>query len=210
MLLLRLVRPLMYRLALRHPRWLKRYVNLYRVRGDEYNQLLVRTQGIRSIGSNTHINYDTTIADPQFVSIGSNVVLSSCTIFCHDGSAQVLAHALQIPLDAVGKVVIKDNVFVGWQAVIMPGVTIGPNAIVAAGAVVTKDVPPNTVVGGVPAVPLCTFDELAAKMQARTAAMPWADLIMKRGPTTGRSPYDEEIHQARLRHFWGDTAGGER
>ena len=48
-------------------------------------------------------------------------------------------------------VVIGDDVWIGANAVILPGVTIGRHCVVAAGAVVTKDVPDNTVVGGVPA-----------------------------------------------------------
>jgi acetyltransferase-like isoleucine patch superfamily enzyme len=49
------------------------------------------------------------------------------------------------------KVVIGDNVWIGSNAIILPGVHIGENSVVAAGAVVTKDVPSNTVVAGVPA-----------------------------------------------------------
>jgi acetyltransferase-like isoleucine patch superfamily enzyme len=48
-------------------------------------------------------------------------------------------------------VVIGDDVWIGANAVILPGVTIGSHAVIAAGAVVTKDVPSQTVVGGVPA-----------------------------------------------------------
>ena len=48
-------------------------------------------------------------------------------------------------------VVIGDDVWIGANAVILPGVTIGPHSVVAAGAVVTRDVPPGCVVGGVPA-----------------------------------------------------------
>lgn len=47
--------------------------------------------------------------------------------------------------------VIKENCFIGTKSTILPGVSIGPNSIVAAGAVVTKDVPPNTIVAGNPA-----------------------------------------------------------
>lgn len=50
-----------------------------------------------------------------------------------------------------GKVTIKENAWIGIGVVICPGVTIGKNAVVAAGAVVTKDVPDNVVVGGIPA-----------------------------------------------------------
>jgi acetyltransferase-like isoleucine patch superfamily enzyme len=62
------------------------------------------------------------------------------------------------PLDPVDRrsliskpIVIKRNAWIGAAATILPGVTIGENSVVAAGAVVTKDVPPNTIVGGVPA-----------------------------------------------------------
>ena len=49
------------------------------------------------------------------------------------------------------RIVVRRNVWIGAAATILPGVTIGENAVVAAGAVVTKDVPPNTIVAGVPA-----------------------------------------------------------
>ena len=57
-----------------------------------------------------------------------------------------------------GKVTIKKNVWIGMGAMICPGVTIGENSVVAAGAVVTKDVPDNVVVGGVPAKIIKTLD----------------------------------------------------
>lgn len=50
-----------------------------------------------------------------------------------------------------GRIIIKDDVWIGLRAIIMPGVTIGTGAVIGAGAVVTKDVPPYAVVGGVPA-----------------------------------------------------------
>jgi acetyltransferase-like isoleucine patch superfamily enzyme len=53
---------------------------------------------------------------------------------------------------------IADNVWIGMNAIILKGVTIGENSVVAAGAVVVKSVPPNTVVAGNPAVPVKTFE----------------------------------------------------
>ena len=52
-----------------------------------------------------------------------------------------------------------DNVFIGAHAIIMGGIKIGPNAIIAAGSVVVKDVSPNTVVGGNPARVICSMDD---------------------------------------------------
>lgn len=62
-----------------------------------------------------------------------------------------------------GKIEIKSNVFVGAGATIMYGVTIGENCIVAAGAVVTKDVPAGSVVGGCPAKVIGNFEESMSK-----------------------------------------------
>ena len=56
-------------------------------------------------------------------------------------------------------IIVEDNVWIGGSATILPGVTIGKNAIVAAGAVVTKDVPANTIVGGNPAKVIRKIDE---------------------------------------------------
>lgn len=56
-----------------------------------------------------------------------------------------------------------DNVFIGAKAIIKYGVTIGSNTVVAMRSVVTKNVAPNTVVGGNPARKICTYEEYASK-----------------------------------------------
>lgn len=61
--------------------------------------------------------------------------------------------------DVFGKVVIEDWAYIGAYAQIMPGVTIGEGALVAAGSVVTKSVASHTVVGGNPARYICTTEE---------------------------------------------------
>ena len=61
--------------------------------------------------------------------------------------------------DVFGKVVIKDWAYIGAGSHIMPGVTIGEGALVAAGSIVTKSVAPHTIVGGNPARFICTTEE---------------------------------------------------
>lgn len=63
------------------------------------------------------------------------------------------------------EVIIKRNAYIGVGAIILPGVTIGEHAIVAAGSVVTKDVPPHTVVAGVPVRVIKTVEEGLEKLK---------------------------------------------
>jgi acetyltransferase-like isoleucine patch superfamily enzyme len=109
-----------------------------------------------SIQSNVHLNRGR-------IRLGDNVRMTGCSLFCHDGSVNMINRAFGLKLDKVGDINIGSNVFIGHGAVIMPSVTIGDNVIVAAGAVVTKDVPTNSVVGGVPARRLCSLDEHVAR-----------------------------------------------
>ena len=101
-----------------------------------------------SIGSNCLLNFNTTILDSFKVIIGDrvliapNVVISSVThnLNANERSGQI------------GKrVVIENGAWICAGAIILPGVKIGEGAVVAAGAVVNKDVEPYTVVGGIPA-----------------------------------------------------------
>ena len=62
-----------------------------------------------------------------------------------------------------GCIEVMDNVFIGSNSTILPNVKIGPNALIAAGSVVTKDVPENSVVAGVPAKVIGKFDEYMNK-----------------------------------------------
>ncbi|WP_078554997.1 2,3,4,5-tetrahydropyridine-2,6-dicarboxylate N-acetyltransferase [Bacillus alkalicellulosilyticus] len=76
---------------------------------------------------------------------------------CHIGAGAVLAGVIEPP--SAKPVIVEDGVVVGANAVILEGVTVGQGAVVAAGAIVTEDVPPNTVVAGTPARVIKEIDE---------------------------------------------------
>lgn len=99
-----------------------------------------------NIGDNTSIGDRTEIHAGQAVNIGLNCNISwDVCIMDRD------YHKFNSPTEIIKPVNIEDNVWIGCNCLIMKGVTIGEGAVVAAGSVVTKDVPPKTVVGGNPA-----------------------------------------------------------
>lgn len=95
------------------------------------------------------------------IEIGNNVTFSNrVQIVTHDSSLFEFIHRTKI-----GKVIIEDNVFVGSQTMIMPGVRIGEGAVIAAGSLVTRDVPAHEVWGGRPAKYMMNRDTLEDKFQ---------------------------------------------
>lgn len=93
-------------------------------------------------------------SEPYLINIGNHVRINSGVIFVtHDGGVWVLRDMCPeySDIDIVGKIKIGDNVHIGTNAVIMPGVNIGNNCIIGCGAIVTKSVPDNSVAAGIPA-----------------------------------------------------------
>ena len=100
--------------------------------------------------------------EPYLVTIGNHVQLTRCvSIHTHGGANPIRKE--HPDFDVFGKVVIEDWAYIGAFSQIMPGVTIGEGALVAAGSVVTKSVAPHTVVGGNPARYICTTEEYYEK-----------------------------------------------
>jgi maltose O-acetyltransferase len=102
------------------------------------------------------------------ITIGDEaVVTDGVRIVAHDAS---IKH--WIGYSRVGRVDIGRRVYVGVGAILLPGVTIGDDAIVGAGSVVTRDVQPKTVVAGNPAVQIATLDEFVARQRRRLEDRP--------------------------------------
>lgn len=100
------------------------------------------------IGKNVFINFDCVFLDLGGITIDDNVLIAPKVSLISEG------HPVN-PNDrqslVPGHIHIKNNAWIGAGAILLPGVTIGENSVVAAGAVVSKNVPANTIVGGVPA-----------------------------------------------------------
>lgn len=118
---------------------------------------LHRLRGVK-IGKNVHIGPMVTIDDvyPNFVIIEDGVSIAGQNfILTHNKPLKYHKHLSEAFL---APVTIKKNAWIAIGVIILPGVTVGEGAIVASGSVVTKDVPPNTLVGGVPAKILKEFE----------------------------------------------------
>lgn len=125
-----------------------------------------RIAGVR-IGRSSYIHMGARFYDPKGITVGNGTIIGEGMVF--DGrdrikignhvdiASEVMIYNSQHDIngehfEAISRpVTIEDYVFIGPRAIILPGVTVGRGAVVAAGAVVTKDVAPFTMVGGVPA-----------------------------------------------------------
>jgi acetyltransferase-like isoleucine patch superfamily enzyme len=201
--ILNLLRKVVRTIAMKYGKFSNLYCKLCQPGGEEYAEYLRRYGNFYAIGNHCSILPSTVFTDPEYVRIGNNVHFSSCTLIGHDGSIAMLNRAYNLKLDSVGKIDIKDNVFIGYNAIIMPNVTIGSNAIVAAGAVVTKDIPEGDIVAGVPAKSIGKVKDLATKLQMNTQLLPWSNLINSR-----KGGFDAKIEpqlkRLRVSHFYGN------
>lgn len=113
------------------------------------------------VGDNTRIltSYNNFGSEPYLIEIGNRCTITSGVKFInHDASIEVALNYDNVPRiengikkELMDKIIVKDNCMIGVNSIILAGVTIGPNSIVGAGSVVTKDVPEGWIVGGNPA-----------------------------------------------------------
>ena len=107
------------------------------------------------IGKNVFINFDCVFLDLGGITIEDNVLIAPKVSLLSEGHPISPGNRQSL---VPGHIRIKKNAWIGAGATVLPGVTIGENAVVAAGAIVSKDVPANTIVGGVPAKIIKSID----------------------------------------------------
>ncbi len=128
-------------------------------------QYIIKHNIFKSVGKNFFFQPRMIPSDPELIKFHDNVtVASNVTFINHDLVNNVLNNLNDGFYEyQKGCIEIMDNVFIGSGTIILPNIKIGPNVIIAAGSVVTKDIKENTVVAGIPAKAIGTFDEYKEK-----------------------------------------------
>ncbi len=141
---------------------------LYRIRGDFTTEKLI-SMGMQ-VGKNFK-RLNGVILDPGhcwLLEIGDNVTMAPRVhILCHDASTKQFLNYTKI-----GRVTIGNNVFIGAESVVLPGVTIGDNVVIGANSTVTHDIPSNSVAVGSPARVISSLDAYLEKEKERMKNAP--------------------------------------
>jgi acetyltransferase-like isoleucine patch superfamily enzyme len=131
---------------------LKLFTLIYRTLYKKVNMVAYcKSRGMK-IGKGTKLKNSVNIStEPYLISIGNDCKITAHVNFLtHDGGPWIFRK--EYPnLDIIKPISVGNNVYIGLGATLMPGVSVGNNCVIAAMAVVTKDIPDNSVVAGVPA-----------------------------------------------------------
>lgn len=101
-------------------------------------------------------------SEPWLVQLGDHVTVAAGVRFItHDGGVWVFRHEFP-DLDVFGAITVGDNVFIGINAILLPGTVVGSNVVIGAGSVVRGRIPDNSVVAGVPARVVRSLDQYRA------------------------------------------------
>ena len=148
---------------------------------------------LHAIGDDCYIAEHIWGQESYLISVGSNVwITSGVQMINHDASVQVVQKAIGYHgIDKVGVIRIGDNVFIGNNCVLLPGIEIGNNCIIGAGSVVTCSIPDNSVAAGNPAKVIMTFDKYAEKCIEHSDQYPWL-----------WAKSEEEVFEGRMEYFW--------
>lgn len=149
-----------------HKKLLKRIRVALILDAKKRTKYIVKHKIFNLVGENFFFQPRVLPADPELIRFHNNVVVSSGVTFINHDIFDLILNNMNTGHYYnynAGCIEIMDNVYIGANAIILPNIKVGPNALIAAGAIVTKDVKENTVVAGVPAKVISTFDELVEK-----------------------------------------------
>ena len=151
-------------------------MNRFSILGKIYYKILNRVNPIKAarslglnMGDNVHIYGNVKFGtEPWIITLGNNVYLTDEIKFMtHDGGT--LLFRKEIPdLEITKPISLGNDVYVGNNAIFMPGVHVGNRVVIGAGAIVTKDIPDNSVAVGVPARVIKSVDEYLEKIKAES------------------------------------------
>ena len=127
-------------------------------------KLIERNNVLREVVADIIIRAKLTV--DRFVG-GEQIAHLNVHILCHDASTKTFLNYTKI-----GRVSIGDNVFIGAESIVLPGVTIGSNVVIGAGSVVTHDVPGGMLVAGNPARTICSLEDYLQKERLRMGEAP--------------------------------------
>jgi acetyltransferase-like isoleucine patch superfamily enzyme len=109
--------------------------------------------------------------EPWLIEFGNDVyVTAGCQFITHDGGTLILRK--EVPdLELTAPIKVGNDVYIGLNSTILPGVTIGNRVIIGAGSIVSKDIPDNTVAAGIPARPIKSVDAYLESAKRRSLHM---------------------------------------
>lgn len=137
-------------------------------------------------------------AEPYLVKIGNHVTIAQgVVLITHDGGCWIFRN--EVPdIQVFGPIIIEDNCVIGENAILFPNIRIGKNSVVGAGSVVITDVPPDTIVMGVPARPFGSIAKYKEKCLERWAVQKPPGVDFAQGETWWNSP-NKEQHRKNLK-----------
>ena len=161
----------------------------------------LRSKGVFVDESAYFVSPSKTLVDltrPYLIEIGRHVTITEgCAILTHGFDWSVLKIFYGDVIGSAGKVVIKDNCFIGVNTIILKGCTIGENTIIGAGSIVCHDIPPNSVAAGNPCRVICSLEEYYNKR--KNAELKEAkELILSYYKCYGTVPPESELAE----FFW--------
>lgn len=159
-----------------------------------------REQGAQ-IGEHCRIVPTELGTEPYLIKIGNHVAIAQGVKFeTHDGGPWIFRNE-EPDMQVFGPIIIEDNCVIGQNAILFPNIRIGKNAIVGAGSVVISNVPPDTIVIGVPARPFGSVAKYKEKCVQRWSVQKPPDIIIDPGEDWWTSKHFNENRQQLKEHL---------